>query len=194
MEKTIKKENKLIENFKIYLWLFKVNFFISAFTFGGGYVVIPMIRKYFVEGKGYFSEEELLNLSAIAQSSPGAIAVNLAVLAGYKTKGLVGAIISGVAAVTPPIIILSIVSYYYEIFRNSRGISAILKGMEAGVAALIVELVVDMSRIIFNEKSKFLSFLVPFAFVLSIFFRINAGLIILICSILCFGKSWIMRR
>ena len=64
----------------LYLWLFKVNFFISAFTFGGGYVVIPMIRKYFVTEKHLFSEDELMDMAAIAQSSPGAIAINLAVM------------------------------------------------------------------------------------------------------------------
>ena len=65
------------KSLSLYLWLFKVNFFISAFTFGGGYVVIPMIRKYFVTEKHLFSEDELMDMAAIAQSSPGAIAINL---------------------------------------------------------------------------------------------------------------------
>ena len=69
------------------VWLFCINLFISSFTFGGGYVVIPMIRKYFVQKKKYLTEEEVMELAAISQSSPGAIAVNLSALAGYKTAG-----------------------------------------------------------------------------------------------------------
>ena len=80
--------------FKNLPWLFGIHFFISAFTFGGGYVVIPMIRRYFVEKKQLFSEEELLEMAAIAQSSPGAIAVNLSVLSGYRTLGRLGAAVS----------------------------------------------------------------------------------------------------
>ena len=59
------------EKWKLYLWLIRVNLFISAFTFGGGYVVVPMVKKYFVYGKGYFDEDELMEIAAIAQSTPG---------------------------------------------------------------------------------------------------------------------------
>lgn len=82
---------------KLYFWLFGVNLFISTFTFGGGYVVVPMIRKYYVEKKALFSEEELLELAAVAQSSPGAIAVNLSALAGYRT-----AVLPGLQSAAPP--------------------------------------------------------------------------------------------
>lgn len=183
-----------MESLKIYFWLFRVNFFISAFTFGGGYMIIPMTKKYFVDEKQFFSYEELMNLTAVAQSSPGAIAINIAVLAGYKVKGIPGAVVCGIAAVSPPIIILSLISYYYEIFRANRGVAAVLKGMEAVIAAMIVDVVGNMIHLIFNEKSRFLSFLVPFSFILSAVFKINAALVILICSVLCLGKSWIMRR
>ena len=72
---------------KFYLWLAGINLFISTFTFGGGYVVVPMIRKYYVEGKDLFSNDELIEMAAVAQSSPGAIAINLSVLAGKKSCG-----------------------------------------------------------------------------------------------------------
>lgn len=72
------------------LWLFGTHFYISAFTFGGGYVIIPMIRKAFVGKKNLFDEKELLDMAAVAQSVPGAIAVNMAVLTGYRTAGRLG--------------------------------------------------------------------------------------------------------
>ena len=83
---------------KTYAWLLAVNLFISAFTFGGGYVVVPMVRRFFVVKKRCFSEEELVDMAAIAQSTPGAIAINLSALAGYRTAGTAGAVISCVAA------------------------------------------------------------------------------------------------
>ncbi|NLM86004.1 MAG: chromate transporter [Clostridiales bacterium] len=69
-------------------WLFFINLFISAFTFGGGYVVVPMIRRYYVDGRKLFTQEELMGMAAMAQSTPGAIAINLSALAGYKVAGL----------------------------------------------------------------------------------------------------------
>ncbi|CVI72149.1 putative chromate transport protein [Clostridiales bacterium CHKCI001] len=186
----MKTEKKL----SLYCWLFGVNFFISAFTFGGGYVVIPMIRKFFVQKKQLIREEEIMDMSAIAQSSPGAIAINLAVLAGYRVAGFVGAVISCVSAVLPPLIILSLISACYQIVRDNVVISAVLKGMEAGVAALIVDLVVDMCHMIIKDKDCFLTLLMPAAFLASFFFQVNVALIIGICVVLCVLNTWYKKR
>ena len=105
----------------LYPWLFGVNLFISTFTFGGGYVVVPMIRKYYIEKKHLFSEEELLNMAAVAQSTPGAIAMNLSALAGYRTAGVLGVLVSCTAAVLPPLVILSILSVCYQSFSSNAG-------------------------------------------------------------------------
>lgn len=100
-----------IKKFKRYGSLFKITFSISAFTFGGGYVVIPMMRKYFVTDLELFSEKELLDMAAIAQSTPGAIAVNIAVLIGYRIAGITGAVISCLGTILPPLLILSVISF-----------------------------------------------------------------------------------
>uniref|UniRef100_UPI0028ACE2D8 chromate transporter n=1 Tax=Sedimentibacter sp. TaxID=1960295 RepID=UPI0028ACE2D8 len=95
-----------LKKLKLYFSLFRITFSISAFTFGGGYVVIPMMRKYFVNDLALISEQELLDMAAIAQSTPGAIAVNIAVLAGYRIAGITGAIITCIGTVLPPLIII----------------------------------------------------------------------------------------
>ena len=89
------------KDIKKYVWLLATNLFISTFTFGGGYIVVPMVRRFFVAKKHYFSEEDLVNMAAVAQSTPGAIAINLSALAGYKVAGIAGASISCIAAVIP---------------------------------------------------------------------------------------------
>ena len=183
-----------IKKLKLYLSLFRITFSISAFTFGGGYVVIPMMRKYFVNGLELISEQELLDMAAIAQSTPGAIAVNIAVLVGYRISGIIGAIISCIGTVLPPLLILSVISLFYKSFRDNRVISAILKGMEAGVAATIVDLVIDMGQGILKEKNLLLTLMAPIAFLASFIFNINVLVIIIFCSILCFIQTYIKSR
>ena len=180
--------------FKTYLLLFKISFSISAFTFGGGYIVIPMMRRYFVNDLGLISEQELLDMAAIAQSTPGAIAVNIAVLVGYRISGITGAIITCIGTVLPPLLILSIISFFYESFRDNRVISAILKGMEAGVAATIIDILIDMWQGIIKEKNWLLTLMAPITFVASFIFNINVLVIIISCSILCFVQTYIKSR
>lgn len=155
-----------------YLRLFGYNFFISTFTFGGGYVTIPMMEKYFVS-HGDITKDELLDLATIAQSSPGAIAVNLSVLVGKKARGYKGAFVSGLAAIFPSFIILSLISLAYTAFQNNPMIRAVLQGMEAAVAAIIVDLVIDMYLALRREK-KLLLMILPFiAFIANAFFNIH---------------------
>lgn len=183
-------ENRL----KTYCKLFLKSFAISAFTFGGGYVVIPMMHKYFVKGMKVITEQQLLDMAAISQSTPGAIAVNLAVLVGYRVAGLMGAIICCVGTVLPPLIILGVISTCYQAFRASRIISAILKGMEAGVAAIIVDLVITMAQNIAKEKKLLFTLMVPATFLLSFVFSVNVVLILLGCAALCLAEVYLEKR
>lgn len=167
---------------RILPWLFGMNCYISSFTFGGGYVVIPMIRKAFVERKGLFTEEELLDMAAVAQSSPGAIAINLSALVGNRVAGALGGAVAALGAVTPPLIILSLVAVTYHAFVDNRMIAAAMKGMEAAVAALMLDLVVDMSRAVFKRRSFFLSFLIPASFIAAFVLQCNVGLVLVGCA------------
>lgn len=179
---------------KILFLLFKITFSISSFTFGGGYIVIPMMRRYFVNDLELITEQELLDIAAIAQSTPGAIAVNIAVLIGYRIAGITGAIISCIGTVIPPLLILSVISMFYKAFRDNRIISAILKGMEAGVAATIVDILIDMWQGITKERNWLLTLMVPAAFFANYIFNINVVFIIISCSILCFGQTYIRSK
>lgn len=173
------------QRIKRYTWLLAANLFISAFTFGGGYTAVPMIRRFFVEKKQYFTEEELMNMAAVAQSAPGAIAVNLSALAGYRAAGIAGAFISCLAAVTPPLIILTVISACYQAFVANAAIAAVLKGMEAGAAALMTDFITDMCALIFRKKQLFLSAMVPLSFMANFLLGIHAAFIIPASCFLC---------
>lgn len=183
------------QNKNVYLWLLAVNLWISTFTFGGGYVVVPMVRRYFVNQKQLFEEKELMNMAAVAQSTPGAIAINLSALAGYRVAGVLGAVISCAAAVVPPLVLLGVISTFYSVLISNAVVAAVLKGMQAGVAALIVDFIVDMCAMIGKERSLFLTALIPAAFLANFVLDVNVAVILVLCCLICIGRvAWRKRK
>lgn len=167
---------------KFYWKLFSSTFSLSAFTFGGGFVIIPLMRKKFVEELGWIDEEEMLDLTAIAQSSPGAIAVNASILIGYRLDGFKGAMITIFGTVLPPLIILSVISLFYTAFRDSLIVGYVLRGMQAGVAAVIADVVLTMSQDIFKEHRLQPIIILFAAFIAAAILNVNVILIILVCG------------
>ncbi len=169
---------------KLYLTLFTSTFYLSAFTFGGGYVIIPLMKKRFVDNLHWLEEEEMLNLTAIAQSSPGAVAVNAAILLGWRVAGIVGAAISILGTVLPPLLILSALSVAYTAFRDNQLVQAVLHGMQAGIVAVIADVVWTMGQKIVAQKKAVSIFIMLGAFVANCIFKVNLMLIILACGAL----------
>lgn len=170
---------------KAFYWkLFSSTFSLSAFTFGGGFVIIPLMRKEFVEDLSWIDEEEMLDLTAIAQSSPGAIAVNASILIGYRLDGFKGALITVFGTVLPPLIILSVISLFYTAFRDSLIVGYVLRGMQAGVAAVIADVVLTMSADILKEHHIQPVIILVIAFVAAAILHVNVILIILICGVI----------
>lgn len=165
-----------------YFKLFYSTFSLSAFTFGGGYVIVPLMRKKFVNELQWLEEKEMLDLTAIAQSAPGAMAVNAAILIGYQLAGFLGAFITILGTVLPPLIILSIVSLFYLAFRESLIMSALMFGMQAAIGAIIVDVVLSMMKNLVNENGRKVIWIVLIIFIASYFFKINLMLIILVCA------------
>ena len=126
--------------------LFFSTLYLSAFTFGGGYVIVTLLKKKFVDECHWIEEDEMLDLVAIAQSAPGAIAVNGAIVVGYKLAGMLGAAVAIVATILPPFVIISVISVFYEAFRDNFLVSQMLTGMQAGVGAVIASVVWQMCR------------------------------------------------
>lgn len=165
------------------LWkLFLSTFSLSMFTFGGGYVIVPLMRKKFVHELNWIEEQEMLDLVAIAQSSPGAMAVNTSILVGYRMAGILGSFIAIAGTVLPPLIILSVISLFYTAFRDNRYVGFLLRGMQAGVAAVIVDVVIDMAGDVFKKK-KMLPVVMMFGvFILGAFVKMNVMILILVCG------------
>lgn len=174
--------------------LFFATFYLSAFTFGGGYVIVTLLKDKFVNQYHWIEEEEMLDLIALAQSSPGAIAVNSAIVIGYKLAGIPGVLVSVFGAILPPMIILSLVSAFYDAFRSNPYIGALLNGMKAGVGAVIISVVYDMGRGVVITKDLVHIFIMLLSFCASYFFGINVILIILLTALFGFFRTYISER
>lgn len=168
------------------LWvLFLTTLYISAFTFGGGFVIVTFMKHKFVDELHWIDEQEMLDFTALAQSCPGAIAVNAAILVGWNVYGFAGMIVATLGTILPPMIILSVVSFFYAIFSTNVWVAVVLKGMQAGVAAVILDAVCSLGESVLKEKSSLSIFIMTAAFVCDFFLGVNVVYIILVAA--CIG-------
>ena len=170
-------------NRKILGKIFLSTIYLSTFTFGGGYVIVTLLKKKFVDELHWIDQQEMLDLVAIAQSSPGAIAVNGAIVVGYKLAGLPGVFCAVLGAVIPPFVILTVISFFYTAFKENHMIQAMLNGMTAGVGAVILSVVYDMGSDVVKQKDPLLLFLMAASFVAAYFYHVNVIYIILAAAL-----------
>ena len=172
------------KNRTFYWQLFVSTFTLSAFTFGGGYVIVPLMRKKFAEELGWIDQTEMMDMVAIAQSCPGPLAVNTSIMIGYRLAGLAGAFTAIVGTVLPPLLIISIISLFYQAFRANVVVAAVLRGMQAGVAAVIIDVIWKMGGDIVREKSALSLIIMVLAFAAAYWLGVNVALIIIICGVI----------
>ena len=174
--------------------LFFSTLYLSAFTFGGGYVIVTLLKKKFVDECHWIEEDEMLDLVAIAQSAPGAIAVNGAIVVGYKLAGLLGAAVAITATILPPFVIISVISVFYEAFRDNFLVSQILTGMQAGVGAVIASVVWQMGADVVRSKSAASVLIMAAAFAATCFFGVNVVLVILAAAGVGVARTLLAQR
>lgn len=171
------KENKLWK-------LFTTTFTLSACTFGGGFVIVSLYKKKFVEELKWLEEDEMLDITAIAQSSPGPIPVNASVILGYRIHGILGSIVAILGTIIPPFIIISLISVFYKQFKNNEAIAIALQVMRAGVAAVILDVVVNLAKNVIKLKNILYIIVMLVAFIGTYFFNVGAMYIIFSCLVI----------
>ena len=159
--------------------LFFSTLYISSFTFGGGFVIVTFMKKKFVDELHWIDEQEMLDMTALAQSSPGAIAVNAAILVGWQVEGLLGMVIAVLGTIIPPMVILSVISLFYVAFATNTYVALVLKGMQAGVAAVILDVVCGLGGNVLQTRSPLYILLMVGAFVANFVFNVNVIVVIL---------------
>lgn len=157
--------------------LFFSMLYISTFTFGGGFVIVTFMKKKFVDELHWIDEQEMLDMTALAQSSPGAIAVNAAILVGWQVEGLAGMVIAVLGTILPPMVILSVISLFYAAFASNTYVALVLRGLQAGVAAVILD--VGLGSNVLKTKSVLYITLMVAAFIANFVFGVNVIFVIL---------------
>lgn len=171
-EKETKRVKKLLK-------LFLNTLYISAFTFGGGFVIVSLMKRKFVDDLHWIDDQEMLDMTAMAQSCPGAIAVNAAILVGWNIGGFIGMIVAVLGTIIPPLIILTGISFIYSAFATNTYVALVLAGMQAGVAAVVLDVVCSLGIKVAKTKRFIYIIEMTVAFVLTFFFDINVIYIIL---------------
>ena len=176
------------------LKLFFSMLYISAFTFGGGFVIITFMKRKFVDELGWIDEQEMLDLTALAQSSPGAIAVNAAILVGWRVGGFLGMVTAVIGTVLPPITILSVISLFYAAFAANPYVALVLKGMQAGVAAVILDVVWGLGANVVKTKYSIHMVVMAAAFIATFVYGVNVIYIILAAGLLGVVLAMLQRK
>lgn len=167
------------------LWtLFKSMFVLSACTFGGGFVIVSLMKKKFVEELKWLEEDEMLDVTAITQSSPGPLPVNASVIIGYRMAGVVGSLTAILGTILPPMIIISVISLFYEQFRTNPYIAVALQVMRAGVAAVIFDVVINLAGNVLKTKRTLHIIMMITAFIATYLLDISAMAVILTCLLI----------
>ena len=174
------------------LQLFLAFLKIGAFTFGGGYAMIPLIQKEMAENKKWVTDEEILEIVAIAESTPGPIAINAATFVGYRVAGFWGAALSTAGVVLPSFLIISLLSFVLQKFSDLQAVKYAFWGIRAGVLALIVKALRSMYRQC--PKNAVSYGIMALAFVAAAVCGVNVLWVIIGCAVLGLVSSFAAGR
>lgn len=180
------KENKIQTMRKLFFSML----YISAFTFGGGFVIVTFMKRKFVDEFHWINEEQMLDLTALAQSSPGAIAVNAAILVGWRAAGFAGMALAVLGTIIPPMAILSVISLFYEAFATNLYVALVLKSMQAGVAAVIFDVVCSLGANVLKERALLQDLVMMAAFLAAFVFDVNVVAIILAAALVGVARAF----
>ncbi len=175
---------------KTILDLFLTFMKIGAFTFGGGYAMIPLIQREVCTNKKWLKDEDILDIIAIAESTPGPIAINAATFVGYRVAGFFGAFMATLGVVLPSFLIITAVSFVLEAFGDLKVVKYAFTGVRAAVLALLLKALWTLFKV--SKKNAVSYALMALAFVFAAFVKVDAVLIILGCAV--FGLLWTVVR
>ena len=174
------------------LYLLFIKFFkIGAFTFGGGYAMISLIHNEMVDKTEWLTDDEMNRMIVVAESTPGVLAVNTATFVGYKTAGFFGAAAATLGVILPSLIIIGIISLFFDAFKELRFAAYAFEGLRAGVVLLILDAVLKLSRK--NKKDAFYYCVLFLTAALSVIFGINP-IFILIGAAIAGILYWNIRK
>lgn len=167
-----------------YWTIFKATFLISAFTVGGGMVIIPLLKKKFVDEYGWINDKETLDIAAIAQSLPGVMAVNASIMLGHRMAGLAGTLVTTLATVLPPLITMTIIAFFYDLFAHNYYVQMMLKGMQCGATAIIISVACNLAKKLITKKQLIPILIFIGTFIAALIFEVNLMYCVLVDALI----------
>lgn len=164
------------ELLKIFLTFLKI----GAFTFGGGYAMIPLIQREVVENQKWVTDEDILDIVAIAESTPGPIAINAATFVGWQKRGFAGAVAATLGVVLPSFVCIFLIFHVLQAFQEAKAVQYAFNGIRVGVLVLVTKALVKMFRT--GSKGVIPYMLMGLSFALTTVFRVNTFLVIGLCA------------
>lgn len=151
---------------------------LGCFTFGGGWSIVAQMQRIFVEDKKSITEEELLDLTSVARSLPGTMIGNVAMLFGYRSLGIPGGIVCVLGIILPPILMLSVIAFFYTTFRYNTWIAAAMNGVRAAVVPIVISAAIGMVKGAFKYSPCI--FVMVLSLGMYLFFHMNCVYLVLI--------------
>ncbi len=170
----------MISTWQIFLILVKVN----VITFGGGYTIAPVLLGEFARKRELITEEQMLDMIALAQSGPGSLAASVSLLIGYKLKGTFGAFIGMLASILPPLVIISVIYFFYAEFATNYWVRAALRGMSGMIGAILLFTTIDLAKVALKQNLIFSIIMMVGSFLLVYFTSINVAFIIILLALI----------
>jgi len=180
--------NKTRQIFTLFLTFLKI----GAFTFGGGYAMIPLIQREIAEDKKWITDDDILDIIAIAESTPGPIAINAATFVGYKVCGFWGAFFSTLGIVIPSFVIIALLSFIIREFQELKAVKYAFYGIRAGVLALVFKAFFTMYK---KSPKNIISYVISIgAFIAAGIFKVNVLIVIIACAIVGLTSSLFLKE
>ena len=179
---------KLKKLWQVFLTFLKI----GAFTFGGGYAMIPLIQREAVEKQKWVTDDDILDIIAIAESTPGPIAINSATFVGYRACGILGSVCATLGVVLPSLIVILAISFALQQFQDVQQIQWALKGISAGVVALLIKSLWTMYKK--SPKGWAAYVVMAGAFIMTAIFHVSAIFVIIGCAVFGLITSKLMKK
>lgn len=184
----MKEQSKFSKFLKLFWCFFKI----GAFTFGGGYAMIPLIQKEVVDKQKWVTDDDIFDIIAIAESTPGPIAINSATFIGYKTCGVIGSVAATLGVVLPSFVVILLISYLLREFASLTVVKYAFFGIRAGVLALILKAFFTMYKKC--PKSVLAYSIAAVAFVVATFTNVSVLIIIAASALVGLVSSLLQAR
>ena len=186
----INREMKRLER----LWTLFITTFTISMTANSGYAILSVMKNVFVQKHKWFTEEEMNDCIAMAQSAPGPMGINGSMIVGYQLEGALGAFAAVLGCCLPPIVIMILVTYFYQTIVTNEYVRVFMRGMQAGVGAMLIDVVIGLFTNVMKSKSWFPYVIMIISFCFIRYTSLSVFYLVVFCIIASLLKTAFIRR